>query len=293
MKAIARWTCFAITMSTIVDTVLSFLPSVMHTAKLGFLSCNTRADITQLSPTAEILAPRIVNAAQEWLFQEPLTRIIPRKSLSAAIKELQASPEFWDTNKVLYEKWWDQFENTVREENRSLKEIIGSEAVDELLISVEKADIYDPTTVTAFLSNPAFETMIGGILYEGIFEFIKRVDIIGNVVNKLPIIGPIRQTIMTEFKKNLDKTLGGQVKTFLSSFNRVAVQRMIDFILSPSNRLSLQKANRNVVQSLLERPFASVVPNTQMTTMLRDQVWSALKETPSSESASIGERIGI
>lgn len=280
--------CFAIAVSSILGTALCFLPTVTHIGRLRSLSCDTRADIAQVSATAEILAPKIVDAAQVWLFQEPLARVIPRKSLSSAIKELQASTEFWDTNKSLYEKWWLQFENTVREETRSLREILGNEAVNELLITVEKADVYDPTIVTTFLSNPAFESMIGGILYEGIFEFIQRVDIIGNVVNKLPIIGPIRQTIMTEFKKNLDKTLGGQVKTFLSSFNRIAVQRMIEFILSPSNRLSLQRANRNVVQSILERPFASVVPSTQMTTMLRDQIWSVLRETPSSESTSIG-----
>ena len=94
---------------------------------------------------------------------------------------------------------------------------------------------------------------------------------------------------MSEFKKNLDKTLGGQVKTFLSSFNRIAVQRMIDFVTSPTNRLSLQKANRNVAQSLLERPFANVVPSSDTTDMLRDRLWFVLRETPNSEAVSLGK----
>jgi hypothetical protein len=238
--------------------------------------------------TAE-LAPMASDALQKWIFNEPLQQIVPRESLSAAVKEIQSNGAFWDANKSLYEKWWLKFEDTVREEKRPLKDILGKQFVDELLGNIEKTDVYDPTTVRAFLQNPAFEFMIGGILYEGIFEFIQRVDIIGNIVNGLPIIGPIRQTIMSEFKKNLDKTLGGQVKTFLSSFNRVAVQRMIDFVLSPSNRLSLQKANRNLVQSLLERPIASVVPNKETTNMLRDRLWLALRETPPSEAVSIGE----
>lgn len=252
-------------------------------------SSETSSDSNSISRNNADLAPMASDAIQKWLFNEPLEQIVPRESLSSAIKEIQSNGAFWDANKSLYEKWWLQFENTVREEKRSLKDILGKEFVNEMLSTVEKADVYDPTTVRAFLQNPAFESMIGGILYEGIFEFIQRVDIIGNVVNSLPIIGPIRQTIMSEFKKNLDKTLGGQVKTFLSSFNRVAVQRMIDFVLSPSNRISLQKANKSLVQSLLERSFSSIVPNKETTNMLRDRLWLALRETPPSEAVSIGE----
>jgi hypothetical protein len=45
--------------------------------------------------------------------------------------------------------------------------------------------------------------IVGGILYEGIFEFLRKVDIIGNIINRLPIIGPIRVAIMKEFKASL------------------------------------------------------------------------------------------
>ena len=263
---------------------LSFVPRLPNTRRLVVRS----ASPDDVSANAATLAPKIVDAVQGWLFKEPLVEIVPKESLSSAVKELQGNSLFWDTNKSLYDKWWSQFEDTMRQEKRPLKDILGVDAVASLLNSVEKADVYDPTTVRAFLQNPAFETMIGGILYEGIFEFIQRVDIIGNIVNGLPIIGPIRQTIMSEFKKNLDKTLGGQVKTFLSSFNRVAVQRMIDFVLSPSNRLSLQKANRNVVQSLLDRPFSSVIPDAATTLMLRDKLWTFLRETPNAEATSLG-----
>lgn len=267
--------------------VCGFLVSKISRSRLQELQSgsDTNAD----SKRSAELAPMASDAIQKWLFNEPLEQIVPRDSLSSAVQEIQSNGAFWDTNKSLYEKWWLKFEDTVRDEKRPLKDILGKQFVDELLGTVEKADVYDPTTVRAFLQNPAFEYMIGGILYEGIFEFIQRVDIIGNIVNGLPIIGPIRQTIMSEFKKNLDKTLGGQVKTFLSSFNRVAVQRMIDFVLSPSNRISLQKANRNLVQSLLERPVASIVPNKETTNMLRDRFWLALRETPPSEAVSIGE----
>jgi hypothetical protein len=252
-------------------------------------STRISSELPEKTDTANV-APKAAEALQKWVFNEPLSQIVPRDDISSAVKELQGNGAFWDSNKNLFDKWWLQFENTARSEVRPLKDIVGNQATTELLNAIERADVYDPTTVRAFLQNSAFETMIGGILYEGIFEFIQRVDIIGNIVNGLPIIGPIRQTIMSEFKKNLDRTLGGQVKTFLASFNRVAVQRMIDFILSPNNRLSLQKANRSLVQSLLERPFSSVIPNTETTVMLRDRLWTALRETPTSEAVSIGQR---
>ena len=249
---------------------------------------NDNAGNNEVPNNAAIFAPKAADAVEKWLLNEPFDQILPRENLSAAVKEFQSNSASLESNKALFEKWWLQFEKTMREETRPLKEILGSQTVSELLENVEKADVYDPTTVRAFLQNPAFETMIGGILYEGIFEFIQRVDIIGNIVNKLPIIGPIRQTIMSEFKKNLDKSLGGQVKTFLSSFNRVAVQRMIDFILSPSNRISLQIANRNVVQSLLERPLSTVIPDANFSLVVRDQIWKALTEVPTAEAISVG-----
>jgi hypothetical protein len=38
-----------------------------------------------------------------------------------------------------------------------------------------------------------------------------QVDLVGNIVNNLPVIGPIRQQIVASFKKELDRTLGRQV----------------------------------------------------------------------------------
>ena len=260
--------------------------SLIKVPRIMVLKAN--ANNNELPNNAAILAPKAADAVEKWLLNEPFDQILPRENLSEAVKEFQSNSASLESNKALFEKWWLQFEKTMREETRPLKVILGSQVTSELLENVEKADIYDPTTVRAFLQNPAFETMIGGILYEGIFEFIQRVDIIGNIVNKLPIIGPIRQTIMSEFKKSLDKSLGGQVKLFLSSFNRVAVQRMIDFILSPSNRLSLQKANRNVVQSFLERPLSTVIPDSNFSSMVRDQIWKVLTEVPTAEAVSVG-----
>jgi len=99
------------------------------------------------------------------------------------------------------------------------------------------------------------------------------VDIIGNVVNNLPIIGPIRQQIVKEFKKNLDVALGSQVKGFLASFNRVAVQRMVTFILSPENTKSFSKANRGLVENIISRPTSSFFPDQDLSIKFIQDSW--------------------
>lgn len=122
--------------------------------------------------------------------------------------------------------------------------------------------------------------MMGSILYEAIYEFLRRVDIIGNVMNKLPIIGPIKVAIDREFKKSLDRTVGIQIKTFLATFNRTAVQRMMDFVLSASNRAALRKANRNAADVLLNRPVSQLLPtDAAKNDAWKKQLWSAVAST--------------
>jgi hypothetical protein len=104
-------------------------------------------------------------------------------------------------------------------------------------------------------------------------------------------LGPIRQVVLKEFKNQLDRTLGPQIKTFLAGFNRIAVQRMIEFVLSPTNRASLQKAQRSVVQSLFDRPFGSVMPGKDTSDVIRDRVWAALIEAPNTELVALTEAL--
>lgn len=108
--------------------------------------------------------------------------------------------------------------------------------------------------------------------YDAIFEFLQRADIVGNVVNSLPLIGPIRQQITKELKRALDLVLGPQIKTFLGSYSRVAVQRMIDFVLREENRPSFRKANRALVDSVLGRGVSSLLPSSTDSANLRSKV---------------------
>jgi hypothetical protein len=87
-----------------------------------------------------------------------------------------------------------------------------------------------------------------------------------------------------EFRKSLDKTVGSQIKSFLTLFNRVAVQRMIDFILSPSNRAALAKSNRNLAENILARSPSSLLESVN-TDKLRADIWKSVESVSVEELA--------
>lgn len=235
------------------------------------------------------IAPEVVESVSNWLVLQPLESIVSPEDLKKCAEELNANDRYWQQNRPLFEKYWDRLEDTLRTEKRSLRQVLGEKTINNLLTRVEAWDIYEPTTVRAFLQNAAFEDMIGGILYEGIFMFIQKVDIIGNIIDKIPVLGPVRKIVMTEFKSSLDKTVGGQVKAFLSTFNRIAVERMIEYVLNAKNRSALQKANGAVARSLFDRPLASIAPGKDTSILLRDQLWNLLRDVPPSEIITLTE----
>ena len=110
--------------------------SVLRMPRLGLLNDNTNNN--ELSNNAAVFAPKAADAVEKWLLNEPFDQILPRENLSAAVKEFQSNSASLESNKALFEKWWLQFEKTMREETRPLKVILGSQTVSELLENVEK-----------------------------------------------------------------------------------------------------------------------------------------------------------
>ena len=283
----------------------------------GLLQMTTTVS-NNINGKGDNIAPSVVESVTGWLTKESLQQLYPQPLLKQTLEELNGNKEFLEQNRPTFEKYWDKIEESIRKEKRSLRSLLGEKTVNSLLIRIEAFDIYEPTTVRAFLQAPAFEEMLGGILYEGIFLFIQKADIIGNIIDKIPgitisypnsslshrntspsypffspsfiiynhtlsVLGPVRKVVINEFKNQLDKTVGQQVKSFLSSFNRIAVQRMIEYLLNPKNRGSLQKANRAVAQSLFDRPLSSLSPGIETTLILRERIWSVIINAPPSE----------
>jgi hypothetical protein len=243
--------------------------------------CDQRIHNTNFNTNTNIHASsnsiELIETFQSWLLYQNFEDIIPKAKMYNLIKEIKSSSSASDSIQPIYNETWDKIEKYIETEKRSLKTLLGTEFSMKLLNAVEMINIYEPTTVRAFLKTPVFEKMLGGILYEGIFEFIQKVDIIGNIVNRLPLIGPLRQTFVKEFRNLLtNSVLGDQLKTFLITFNRIGVERMVEFILSKENQSNFLKANRNVVESLINRPLIEILPTTTSRKDLKNNIWIAI-----------------
>lgn len=216
-----------------------------------------------------------VDLLGEWAADESLSSMAPKEEVLGVIHELRAaaSSEFWASQYGNYSRLYDKLDLQLRGDKRPLSEALGKNVTIFLISLVEKADILDSQSVNAFLKTPVFEEVLANTIYEAIFNFIEKADILGNVVNTLPVIGPIRKSINDALKKSLDLTLGKQIRAFLVDYNRVALQRISEFILSKENRPKFQKANQALATSLLSRSAGSLLPSTADTGKLKDRVW--------------------
>lgn len=228
--------------------------------------------------TARTAADEAYSHFDAWARQRTLREVLPPMDLARAVRSMRADKALLDSYRPIYDKATARIEKTLREETRTIREIIGEEASMRALASLEGI-AGDPEATRAVLRTPAVESVIGSILYEGIFEFIQTVDLIGNIVNSLPIIGPIRQQIVSGFKRELDRTLGRQVKSFLGSYSRLATEQLASLVLSEENSKGFAQARRRLGEEVLGRPLSSLVPASAVVQDLRESAW-ALAETP-------------
>lgn len=234
----------------------------------AFSRTNTRRFMS-MRIRAEDIVPKIA--------QESIQTVLPKTVAVTILHQLRSNSTFWDKNEILLNDLLKSVEKKARSETRTLREIVGEKPALKIANFVEELDLYDSVSTRAFLQSGIVEQMIGEILYEAIFEFLKRADIVGNVVNNMPLIGPIRVQITKEMKKALDSVLGPQVKSFLASFNRVAVQRMIDFVLRAENKVNFRKANRNLIDSVLSRQLSELIPKEIEMSSYRTKLWSTIR----------------
>jgi len=235
--------------------------------------------------------PNNVDSFLVFISETSIEEVMPADLLGEILGELQSEDSFIKKNKGRFTKVWDEVETRVREEKKTIRELVGDINTNRLLDIVERSDIYDPAAVKAFLDSPPILKMMSNILYEAIFEFIQRVDILGNIVNNLPIIGPIRVQIMKELKTQLDRTLGNQVQSFLSNFNKVAVTRMIEFVLSDENREQFSKANRKLVDSIISRSIGDLLASEASTQKLRENVFEFLTTSNEEETKAAVDEV--
>jgi hypothetical protein len=235
---------------------------------------------------AHALKHNMVSSAREaidWLKKEELDSLLPKEDSLTILNELLSDGELIDDSERLIIKNWDKLEHKLMEEKRSVAEIIGKETTDRVLKSVENVDGYDPQAVRAFLGSEAVNKLLAQVLYDGIYNFFQTIDVFGNIIGNLPIIGPMRNRIRDDAKKNLDRTVGPLIKTFLTSYTKTAVLEASNFVLSPANRNIFGSANANLVSNVLERPVNTLIPSSELTAKLRDDTFEYLRSVDSKD----------
>jgi hypothetical protein len=215
--------------------------------------------------------------AIDYIKQETLHSLLPKQDLLAIMSEILSSESLIDDSEERVSQNWNKLETRLREEDRPVSSILGTETTDRILKSIETLDGYDPDAVRAFLSSDAITNLFSRVLYDGIFEFFQKIDVFGNIISGLPIIGPIRKQIVVETKRQLDRSLGPLVQKFLGTYTKIAVMQASEYVLSPANQRAFGAANVKLVQSLLNRPINSLLPPSDMSEKLKINAFEYLR----------------
>ncbi|KAL9181240.1 hypothetical protein ACHAXT_010045 [Thalassiosira profunda] len=254
----------------------------------------------RLSSTKEDERPNIDPATKAEL--RSIANHIAKQTLEATLSQSEAtaicdellfdsesqSSIFNDNTYQQYVKYWAKVEARLREENqRTPADLLGRELTERILASIRgdavggkkgrSSGSYDAQTVRAFLDSDAVNSLFTQLLYDAIFEFTMKMDVLGNAISNLPLLGPVRNQVLKESKRNMDRTLGPVLQGFLSGYTRVAIRQAVEFVVSEENASAFGKANARLVSYLLEkRTVADWLPDEKVLAEWREEAWSYL-----------------
>jgi len=212
----------------------------------------------------------------DWAKRQTLQELVPKEEAYKIIDELVKNKELIDSTEQSLRDNRESLQKRIRDEDRSVAQILGPATTDRVLTSVANVQ-YDKDVVSTFLNSDAINSLFARVLYDAIQEFTQRIDIFGNIINTLPIIGPIRQQITQGFQQQLDRSLGPLIRSFLQVYTKVAVSQAIDFILSTENQKMFASANQNLIRSLLQRPVNTLLPPSDTLDKLQEEAFGYIR----------------
>lgn len=254
-------------------------------SKLSLSDTNEDSDYeTSIDPATKAEIRNIAN----HLSKQTLESLLSPSEARAITNELLFDNEskssiFNDNSYEQYVKYSKKVEKRLREENqRTPADLLGNELTDRILASIRgdgkgSNSGYDAQTVNAFLESDAVNSLFTQLLYDAIFEFTTKFDILGNAISNLPLLGPVRNQVLKESKRNMDRTLGPLLQRFLSGYTRVATRQAVDFVVSEENASAFGKANAKLVSYLLQKQtVADWLPDEKTLGEWREEVWAYL-----------------
>jgi len=232
----------------------------------------------------------------DWIQGKPLESLVSKDETIAICRELTGDQALLDNLELAIVDNWDKIvQKLIRndgEGKNTMGGLLGQEATQRLLRGFQDVDLYsDPKTVNAFLQSDAVNDLFAQTLYDGIYEFFQTIDVFGNIISSLPVLGPIRNKIRDDLKKQLDRTLGPSLRSFLKGYTSVAIGRAAGFVLSEQNRRAFGTANARLLESILDRPLEDLLPESSNPSIvkLRTEFFGYLRNLGEEDSSDLEE----
>ena len=124
-------------------------------------------------PSSGSDASALLDALDLWLRQQTIENVLPKHQAKALLADLRDDRRFWAQQRRQFAIVWTSIEAALRVETRPLSTVMGPDSCERFLDAVEQMDD-DPALVNAVLRSEVFETVLGKILYDAIFEFVQR-----------------------------------------------------------------------------------------------------------------------
>jgi len=211
----------------------------------------------------------LLDSVEAWLRDQRVDDVLPEHTFRSLVEAVRQDGAFWERQHTQYERLWARVECQLRRETRPVRSVIGEDAESNLL---ELADQLDSRSlVRRVLQSRAAERLLGSVLYEALFAFVQSVDILGQLVNALPLIGPMRKQLVDASKLSLDALVGDQIADFLGGYTQRAAQTAVAYV--DANGADLARAQRALLEEALQRPFNASLPSELEMGMLRDALW--------------------
>lgn len=223
----------------------------------------------------------LVDTWLDWVRDQDVGNLIDEDTLETLVRDAAGDETLLAAHEENFTELWEWAHGELEREDRTLREVLGPDLSETIVRFARENDPSEEAARIVF-RNTAAETMFGNILYDGITEFLSRVDIISTILDQIPLIGGIKGKIEDNFPKGVQGIAEGRVKQFLGNFSGAAAEKAMNFVLSEEHEEEMAEVQANLAEYILDQPVKSYVPDPKDSRQWREAVWSGLKKHLSS-----------
>lgn len=196
---------------------------------------------------------RWIERAQRFFEREPLRRLFsPERAAAAARAAFPPGAE--ERAAARFAERFDEAVARLRASGESAASFLGSAATEDL---VRAAGAIEPDDrfVRALFAGPAAEALVATILYEGIVEFVRKMNALGEALPGVSIAKRLGSGFFSGLMGGaVEKAIEQQARAFIRGFVKIALERGVAFVTSPANRPLFREAAERIARLVLERP---------------------------------------